>query len=259
VTRTPLNKCHKLTGAHNLLLWVCLLCAGCSTLEGPEYGVFDTREGFNRGSYRVTDRVDAAVLLPVAKGYDKTAPGWLKTGILNVFENLRTVGSAINGFLQGKPKSGATDLARIVINSSIGVGGFFDVGSRWGLQYADEDCGQTLAVWGMTRSRYVYVPFLGPSTVRDLPSTIVRSAMPRLILGNAYHWTMSGVDVVSARADLITSTRVRDTSALDPYAFTRDAFYQRRKYLIFDGSPPLDDLFDEFEEFEDEFEDDLDE
>jgi len=230
------------------LVCVCLLCSACGTLLGPEHGVFDRGEGFNRASYGLTDRVDRSVLLPVAKGYDKVTPGWLQSGILNVFENLRTVGSSINGLLQAKPRASATDLARLLINSTIGVGGFFDVASRWDLRFQQEDFGQTLAVWGVTRSRYVYVPFLGPSTWRDLPSTIIRSTMPRLLLGYEYHWAMSALDIVSAREDLIASTRVRDASALDPYAFTRDAYYQRRKFLIYDGDPPLDDFFDEFDD-----------
>ena len=76
----------------------------------------------------------------------------------------------------------------------------------------------------------------------------MRSAIPRIILGSDYHWGISVVDIVSARADLISATQVRDASALDPYAFTRDAYYQRRKYLIFDGDPPVEDFFDDFEE-----------
>ena len=76
----------------------------------------------------------------------------------------------------------------------------------------------------------------------------MRSAIPRLILGSDYHWGISVVDFVSIRADLISATKVRDSSALDPYAFTRDAYYQRRKFLIYDGDPPIDDFFDDFEE-----------
>ncbi len=231
-----------------LVLTASLLLGACSTLDGEEYAVFDPFEKPNRTSYRVTETVDRAVVRPVAKGYDKVTPNWLQKGILNVFTNLRTVGSSLNGFLQAKPKAGATDLTRIVINTTIGLGGFFDVASHWGLRYQDEDFGQTLAVWGVKRSRYIYVPMLGPSTVRDLPSTLVRSMMPRLILGHEYHWGLSVVDFVSARADLLTATEVRDASALDPYAFTRDAYYQRRKFLIFDGDPPVDDFFDDFEE-----------
>jgi phospholipid-binding lipoprotein MlaA len=232
------------------VLAAAMLCSACSTLEGDEYGVFDTRERANRTSYNVTDAIDRKVLLPVAKGYDKVTPSWLQRGVLNVFLNLRTIGSSVNGFLQGKPAAGSTDFARVLINSTIGIAGFFDVASKWDLTYQDEDFGQTLAVWGVKRSRYVYVPFLGPSTLRDLPSAIVRSAMPRLILGSEYHWGMSVVDIVSARADLISATKVRDASALDPYAFTRDAYYQRRKFLIFDGDPPVEDFFDEFDEFD---------
>ena len=104
----------------------------------------------------------------------------------------------------------------------------------------------------MTRSRYIYVPFLGPSTVRDLPSTLVRSLLPRLILGHDYHWGVSVVDIMSARAELLTASDVRDASAIDPYAFTRDAYYQRRKFVIYDSAPPLDDFFDEFEEYDED-------
>jgi len=229
-------------------VFACLLLTGCSTLSGPEYSVYDPYEGVNRASYNATDAVDAAVVLPVAKGYAKVTPNWLQKGILRIFLNLRTIGSSINGFLQGKPIAGSTDLARVVINSTLGIGGFFDVASRWDLRYQEEDFGQTLAVWGVKRSRYLYVPLLGPTTWRDLPSTIVRTSLPRLIVGSDYHWGYGVVDFVSTRADLINATSVRDSSALDPYAFTRDAYYQRREYLIYDGDPPLDDLFDEFEE-----------
>lgn len=231
-----------------LVLLGCILLSACSTLEGDEYAVFDPYEDINRKSFAATDTVDRKVVLPVAEGYDKITPGWLQRGILNVFINVRTIGSSLNGFLQGKPVSGATDFARLVINSSIGVFGFFDVASRWGLRFQEEDFGQTLAVWGVKRSRYVYVPLLGPATLRDLPSTVIRSAMPRLILGSDYHWGISVVDIISARADLMSATRVRDSSALDPYAFTRDAYYQRRKFLIFDGDPPVEDFFDDFED-----------
>ena len=225
-----------------------LVMGGCSTLQGDDYAVYDPGERFNRASYDATEAVDRRVIAPVARGYKAVTPNRLQRGILNVFHNLRGIDSAVNGFLQGKPRAGTTDLARVVINSSIGLLGFFDVASRWGLRDQQEDFGQTLAVWGVKRTRYVYVPFLGPSTVRDLPSTLVRSFMPRLILGSDYHWSLSGLDLISARADLLGATRVRDASALDPYAFTRDAYYQRRKFLIFDGDPPVEDFFDEFED-----------
>ena len=89
-----------------------------------------------------------------------------------------------------------------------------------------------------------------PSTLRDLPSNLISSYLPRAILGDDYHWGISVVDVVSARADALAASDIRDSTALDPYVFTRDAYFQRRKFLIFDGDPPLDDFFDDFGEEE---------
>jgi phospholipid-binding lipoprotein MlaA len=233
-----------------VLLMAVAMLGACSTLQGPQYSVFDPYESSNRLSYKATNQVDTHVLVPVARSYQTVTPGWMGRGVLNLFQNLRTVDSFVNCLLQGKPKGAVTDLTRIVVNSTVGVGGFFDVATNMDLPYQDEDFGQTLAVWGVTRSRYIYLPLMGPTTVRDLPSTLVRGMIPRLLLGTDYHWSMTVVDVVSTRANLLSATRARDASALDPYAFTRDAFYQRRKFQIYDGRPPLDDMFDEFDELD---------
>ena len=226
----------------------CLIASGCTSLEGEDYGVFDPYETNNRRSYDVTDSVDRAVLVPVARGYRKVLPDWFERGLSKMFQNLRTVDSSVNGFLQGKPKSGGIDFARILINATIGVGGFFDVASRWDLPYQDEDLGQTLAVWGIKKSRYLYVPFFGPSTLRDLPSDVIRSWVPQMLFGGDIHWGVSVVDLVRARAGALAASDIRDASALDPYAFTRDAYFQRRRFLIYDGDPPLEDFFSDFGE-----------
>jgi len=234
-------------------LWVLCGGFGCATLDGADHAVYDRAEAANRVSYRVSDAVDRGVLRPVARGYRRVSPDFVERGISNFFQNLRTLPSSINGFLQGKLRGGATDLGRVVVNSTLGLAGFLDVASGMGLAYQNEDLGQTLAVWGWRKTRYVYIPFLGPSTVRDVPSTLISSFMPRLLVGSDYHWGVSVLDLISARAAVLSATDVRDASALDPYAFTRDAFMQRRKFLIYDGDLPLDDAFDEFEAFEDEF------
>ena len=237
----------------NRALWIFFVfanLAGCSTLQGPELGVYDPFENVNRSSYQFSDAVDRRLLVPVAKGYDKVSPNWLQQGVLNMFANLRSVGSMVNGVLQAKPSSAATDFTRIAVNTTVGIGGFFDVAAKLDLQDQAEDFGQTLAVWGVKRSRFLYLPFLGPSTVRDLPSTIVRGLVPRLLLGEAYHWSVSLLDVVAQRADLLAATQARDATALDPYVFTRDAYYQRRTFQIYDGQPPLDDLFEDFDELD---------
>lgn len=227
---------------------VVVFMAGCTTLEGPEHGVYDPYEGFNRGSYGLSDWVDRNALVPLARGYSNVTPKFLRTGISNVFLNLGTVDSIVNGFLQGKPKAGATDLARVVINTTVGIGGLIDVAAKAGLDYQEEDLGQTLAVAGVVRTRFFYIPLRGPSTVRDVPGVAIRSAIPRLLLGGAYRWWMGGIDLLNSRAEALTLTDTRDSTALDPYAFTREAYYQRRKFLIYDGDPPVDDFFDEFDE-----------
>ncbi len=243
------------TGTVLLLLGSLLLGSGCATLEGDEYGVYDNFEGFNRWSYEFTDDVDRAVLAPVARGYQQVVPNFVERGITNVFANFYTPLSSVNGFLQGKPASGATDLGRFLVNSTIGLAGWFDPATSMDLRAQGEDFGQTLATWGWTRSRYVFLPFMGPTTVRDIPSRVVRSMFPRLVFGSDYHWGYGVVDVVQTRANLLVTSDIRDASSLDPYSFTRDAFLQRRKFVVYDGQPPLEDLFDEFDEFGSEFED----
>ena len=227
---------------------VLLLQGACASLEGPDYGVYDHAPGFNRASFELSERIDNNFFEPVARGYSDIMPELVEAGVLNFFANLRTVDSSINGFLQGKPKSGGTDMMRVLLNSTVGVGGLFDVATSAGFAAQNEDFGQTLAVWGWRNSRYVYVPLVGPSTVRDLPSMAIRAFLPRLLFGGGYPLWASGVDLLATRADALTLTDTRDAAALDPYAFTREAYYQRREFQVFDGDPPLDDFDDFFDE-----------
>ena len=231
---------------------VSLLLSGCASLQGDDYAVYDENEGFNRWSYEVSDTVDRNVLVPVARGYQAVMPDFVEQRVTNVFANVRTLASSMNGFLQGKPGSGGEDFGRFVVNTTIGLGGLFDPAADIGLIAQEEDFGQTLATWGWRKSRYIYIPFLGPSTLRDAPSAVISGMIPRLLIGPDYPWGLSVLDLVNTRASLLTTTDVRDASALDPYTFTRDGYIQRRKYLIYDGEPPLDDLFDDFDDFGDE-------
>lgn len=231
-----------------------LLLGGCVS-SAPEYGPQDPLEGANRVSYGVTDFLDRKALAPVARGYSRITPDWFRTGVSNFFGNLRNIDSSLNGLLQGKPAKAGTDLARVLVNSTVGVAGLIDVATRVGLPHGQEDLGQTFAVWGNARSPYLFVPGTGPSSIRDVPGSILQGALPLLIMGNAYTLPVGLLDAINARASALSLTDARDSSALDGYAFTRDAYYQRRKFLIFDGDPPIDDFFgDDFEEedFDDE-------
>jgi len=137
----------------------------------------------------------------------------------------------------------------LLVNSTVGIGGLIDVGARMGLEHHEEDLGQTLAVWGVTRSRYIYLPS-GPSSVRDTPGTLFKSWLPELLMSGGYSLWVSLVDLLSIRAAALPLSDARDQAALDPYVFTRDAYYQRREYVIFDGDPPMDDFLEEFDELD---------
>lgn len=234
---------HRISGTLStlMMLWV---CAGCTGLQGPEYGTYDQAEGLNRFSYNLFDWVDRKAFAPVARGYQKVTPEFFRTGVTNAFTNLRTIDSSINGFLQGKPRKGSADFARVVINSTLGIGGLFDVAKRMGLTYGAEDLGQTFGVYGYARTNYVFLPMGGPSAVRDLPGRLIVTLLPRLILGSAYSWPVGLLDAINGRANLLVLTDARDDSALDAYVFTRDAYFQGRSFSIFDGDPPISDDFD---------------
>jgi phospholipid-binding lipoprotein MlaA len=154
----------------------------------------------------------------------------------------------VNGLLQGQIDVGAREFARLVINSTFGVVGFFDVASNWGIKQQHEDVGQTLAVWGLEESPYVYIPLLGPSTVRDIPVRLVAMSVPRLLIGEDFPGYGTALRVVGQRAGMIGSIEQRNANAIDPYTFTRDAYTQLRAFEIYNGDPPVEDFFDEFED-----------
>ncbi len=227
--------------------------SSCSALQGPELGVYDQHESINRGSFRIMEGFDTVVGKPVARAYQAVLPDWAERGISHFFLNLRTVDSALNAYLQGNFRAGSKNLGRVLINSSLGVAGLFDVASEMGIEYQQEDFGQTLAHWGYTRSRYVYFPVIGPTTARDLPGDLFHLIMsPRLLLGNAYDVWVGSVDTLSRRSDALLLTDARDDAALDKYIFTREAFNQKRRFDILNGEVPVDDsMFDALDDWDD--------
>lgn len=230
-----------------IALLLTALLSGCTTLQGDPWAVYDPLEPANRKLYTAIDAVDRKVITPVARGYRTVMPDWAEKGVSNFFRNVRRIDSVANSLLQGKGRNAGEDFAGLLVNSTLGLGGFLDVGSRMGLRHHDEDFGQTLAVWGVTRTRYIYLPS-GPSTIRDAPGTAFKSWIPSVVLSGGYTFWVGAIDLLSVRADALPLSDARDQTALDAYVFTRDASYQRRKFLTFDGDPPVEDLFEEFEE-----------
>ena len=229
-----------------------LLFTGCATIPNGIGDPYDPWESSNRVFYGFNDSIDRAVVEPVADLYLKL-PGGLRNSIHNFFDNAAYPGTAINQLLQGKLDLALQDSARFVFNSTLGIAGLFDVSTKFGLDRHEEDFGQTLAVWGVGEGSYIHFPLLGSSSTRDTPAIIVGALTDALTYFAALPLAL--LEIVDTRASLAAAARIRDTSAFDPYEFTRDAYRQRRDFLVHDGKPPMD-RFDEFDEFDDEEEED---
>ena len=217
-----------------------LLASGCATPSGEERDPRDPFEGFNRGVYSFNETVDVYVAQPVARAYVKVLHQEIRGRVGNFFSNVQDIFIGVNNFLQGKFEEGVNDWARFTFNTTFGLLGIHDVASEMGLEKHNEDFGQTFGRWGAGSGPYLILPFLGSSTVRDgaglaidwwvAPLTEVRP----IALRN----TLYGVYFVNTRADLLEAGRILEEAALDKYVFQRDAYLQRRRSLIYDGSPP---------------------
>ena len=232
------------------LLLASLTLAGCATGPGRTTNQ-EAFEGFNRGVYKFNDTVDRATLKPIAKGYRKVTPSFVRTGIGNVLSNLEYPTTFVNQFLQGKFLLGLKDTGRFLINSTLGIAGIFDVATPIGLEKNDEDFGQTLAVWGVPSGPFVNLPLFGPSSLRDAPSRAADWFTNPLNytddLAWEAEWGIRAVNVVHSRYELLPIDETLQR-AHDPYVFVRDAWVQNREFKIFDGNPPpetLEDVIDE--------------
>ena len=213
-----------------------LVLTGCATTADNK----DPWESLNRKTFAFNDAVDKAVLKPVAQGYVQVVPGVARTGINNFFSNLEDVGNSFNNILQGKMVDGINDAGRVMLNTTMGIGGLIDVASINGMEKHNEDFGQTLGWWGVQSGPYLVIPLLGPSTMRDAPAKVVDPQWywPRLIDNDTVYWSLWGLDKVRVRAQLLQGESVLEQAALDRYAFIRDAWLQRRRSQVYDGNPP---------------------
>ncbi|MFT7219458.1 MAG: phospholipid-binding lipoprotein MlaA [Candidatus Azotimanducaceae bacterium] len=202
----------------------------------------DPLETVNRKVHGFNQVLDRHLLRPVARGYDRVLPLPAKKGVNNFFGNLGDISDGVNNLLQGKMGSGISDLGRVLINSTIGIGGIFDPATGMGLEDHSEDFGQTLAVWGVPRGPYVVLPGMGPSSLRNVFTRAVDSRLNPL----RYYYPVSdrnilrGLDLVNTRARLLA---VEGVVFGDEYLFFRDAYLQRRAFLEKDGR--VEDSFDD--------------
>lgn len=229
-----------------------VLAAGMIASGGPALADdvgHDPLEGFNRAMFAVNEGLDTVAIKPVAQMYDFVTPLPVQAGVGEFFSNILDVRNALNNALQGKLADAGVDLGRLLINSTIGIFGLFDVASELGLEKHDEDFGQTLAVWGWDDSSFLYWPLLGPRTVRDTGGWIVDintdPTWGTINKSVAVRNSLVALRFVDVRAALLPTDKVVEEAALDKYAYVRDAYLQRRRNQIFDGRPPrIDDSLD---------------
>jgi phospholipid-binding lipoprotein MlaA len=212
------------------------MLGGCASTGNPR----DPIEPLNRGVYQFNDALDKVLLKPAAEVYRGVLPQFVRTSVSNIFSNINDVIVALNNLLQGKFIDSVSDVGRIAVNSTIGVLGIFDVATHLGMEKHDEDFGQTLGYWGIGDGPYLVLPFFGPKNLRDTvglfvdyktdPITYIDPTRDRNIV--------RGVRIVNRRSELLETSKILETAALDPYEFVRDAYLQRRRNLVHDGSPP---------------------
>lgn len=194
----------------------------------------DPWESVNRPIYQFNDFVDTYALKPIAQGYDYVTPQFLEDGIHNMFRNVGDVTNLFNNVLQAKPHAAGVDTARILLNTTFGLAGFFDVGTKMGLNRSDEDFGQTLGHWGVGSGPYVMLPLLGPSTLRDAPSKVVDGYTgPYPYINDIpVRNSVFGLNIVDTRASLLSAEKLING---DKYIFIRNAYLQNREFKVKDG------------------------
>ncbi len=220
------------TGLLKKFLLISLLLPGVMLVGSAQA---DPLESYNRAMFTFNDKADQWVLKPLAKGYQGVTPDFIERGISRMFANVGEVLNIVNDVLQGKVGQAGNDTGRLLINSTIGLAGFFDVARQVGLEKSDgEDFGQTFGAWGVGEGPYVVLPLLGPSTLRDAPGRFLDSVINPL--GQIDHVPtrnqIYGVEVLSLRANLLEAEKLIKG---DKYTFVKDVYLQRREFLVNDG------------------------
>jgi len=234
-----------------ILLILITLLTGCATTDEV-----DPYEDFNRVMFEVNRIGDKIIYKPFGKAYKAVIPSFARKGVNNFFDNLTTPRSALNNFLQGKPARGFNELGRFLFNSTLGIGGLFDIAAAGDMPRYDEDFSQTLAVWGVPDGPYLVIPVWGPRTFLSTASIPVdfTTDLQRQIGDTGVRDKLYILRLIDTRSRLLTTEEILNKSQ-DPYLAFREAYLQNRQYEIYDGNPPVDEDFYYFEEDDEFFED----
>jgi phospholipid-binding lipoprotein MlaA len=225
--------------------------------------------------YDLSNDLDMMVVRPAAEIYKAALPDPIDKGISNFFSNLGELTVITNDILQFKFKQAARDTGRFAVNSTVGILGILDVATRFGLEKHYEDFGQTLGVWGVGQGPYLYIPGLGPSTIRDATGraadyfTDIRTYASDIADTSTTNVSRAtelfdiidmsyAAELLDIRSDLIDMEAILGSAAIDKYSYIREAYLKRREYLVYDGNPPQDEIDEDFLFDDDELEEEFD-
>ena len=208
----------------------------------------DPFEEYNRKVWAFNEFLDDNFAKPTAEVYTSITPDFIEVGITNFFRNLNELDNTANQLLQGRPLMAINDFSRFIINSTIGLGGFIDVGSKFGLESHDEDFGQTLGAWGVGSGPFLMIPIYGPSTPRGLAGRSVSS-----VLSGTFAIEETDVRIgLTALDALETRARYLEVETLiigDRYSFIRDSYMQYQAFESSNGEDQPDNFVDDMDDF----------
>ena len=217
-------------------------------LSAPLVEANDPFEDINRKVWVFNEFLDDNIAKPTAEIYTTIAPNFVEVGISNFFRNINELDNTANQLLQGHPLLAINDFSRFLINSTIGLGGFIDVGTSLGLERHDEDFGQTLGAWGVSSGPFLMIPIYGPSTPRGLAGRSVSS-----VLGGTFAIEETDVRLgITALDALETRARYLEVETLiigDRYSFIRDSYMQYQEFESSNGINQEDDFVDDMDDF----------
>lgn len=232
-------------------LLLALSLAGCASTVSKN-DPRDPLEGWNRRVQKFNDNLDDYFMKPVSRGYQWVTPSFVDRGVTNFFSNVDDINVIANDLLQFKLAQSGSDFGRLLVNTTLGLGGLVDVASNLKMSKHNEDLDQTLGHWGLPSGPYLVLPLVGPSTPRGAFGMAGDSAANPInwVTPAAIPYGSGTLKTLDMRADLLSASKIVDEASVDRYEFIRNAYFQQRNYLIHDGNPPVDEEMEEELELE---------